>query len=318
MPAEDDPQLKYGNVNIAARAFVLALLELGEGKHEIEIKLFAREYVDGYKTPVIASGKFDIELSNKDKQNLAFKYAPKLPQDRWQGANKDKLLDELKIAFTKEVKKQPLIVGLYSSDWNQGVYTLTGQKYRKLAAWAIFDNADEGGQVPITTFNWVSDYVDGKWSIPRFDSHCNGCPDWEVEIQSVKAMAKAKGLKSAKLDDSNNNLEAIQGKSFETLESKTNSTNVFNLISFMVLLIGIMTLLKDKIALSNQNDTVKKVLEIIEDKHTKVVKAVFFYGIGAIFISTFYSGIFSTVIAVLVFMLGVVLNFKTIIQLVRK
>ena len=187
LPNENEPQLKYGNVNTNARAFVLALLEQETGTHEIEIKLYARENNNGYKTPIIASGKFILELSQQDKQNIAFKYAPPLPKDEWKESNKVEILKDLKRAFTQEIKKQPVLVGIYGSNWNQGVYSLTGQKYRKIAGWAIFDEPDKDGQVPLTTFNWVSDYIDGQWSPLRFDSHCNGCPDWDVEMQSVKA-----------------------------------------------------------------------------------------------------------------------------------
>lgn len=187
LPAEDNAELKYGNVNISARAFALALLDQEVGTHEIELKVYSRDFQSSNKTDVLAAGSFTIELSKEDKRILAFKYAPPLPKDEWKGGNKAALLKELEGAFTKEIRQTPILVGFYGQDWNEGTYTLTGQKYRKVAGWAVFDDDSDGdGQVPITTFNWVSDYSNGGWTKMRFDSHCNGCPDWKVEVDAVK------------------------------------------------------------------------------------------------------------------------------------
>lgn len=188
LPNESDEELKYGNVNIMARAFALALLELSPGSHEVELKFASRDIAGEGNTGVIASGKFNIELTAADKKDLAFKYAPPLPKDEWTGGNKAQLLKEVHAAFANQLNKEPIRVGLVGRDWNEGSYTLTGQKYRKLSAWAVFDDTDGDGQVPITTFKWISDYSNGGWTKLRFDSHCLGCPDWDVEVAAVKAL----------------------------------------------------------------------------------------------------------------------------------
>jgi hypothetical protein len=190
LPDEKDPDLKYGNMNIAARSFVLALLDLDPGTHEIKIEVSCLSMTGEAQTEVVASGAFSLNLTAADKKKLAFAYAPPLPKDEWQGGNKEKLLAEIKEAFRKEIKKEPILVGISGSSWKEGSYTLTGQKYRKIAAWAVFPDGDGDGQVPITTFNWVSDYANGSWTKLRFDSHCLGCPDWDVEVVAVKAMAE--------------------------------------------------------------------------------------------------------------------------------
>ncbi|MEO0469216.1 MAG: hypothetical protein AAF206_06330 [Bacteroidota bacterium] len=189
LPREDDEELKFGNRNIPARAFVLALLEQAPGTHQIRMEVKGLSLDGERKTKLIAGGEFSIELTAADKQKLAFRYAPPLPKDEWRGGNKQNLIAELTTAFEQEIRKKPIIVGLYGIDWKEGSYSLTGQKYRKLSAWAIFPDGDGDGQVPVTTFNWISDYTNGGWTKLRFDSHCNGCPNWDVEVAAVEALA---------------------------------------------------------------------------------------------------------------------------------
>lgn len=191
LPNESDDELKYGSVNIMARSFVLALLEAGAGTHDIELKLYGRDFASSLETEVVASGRFTITLSQSDIKALAFKYAPPLPKDKWKGGDKNRLIRDLTLAFEKEVRKKPLIVGLLGVDTEEGTYRLTGQKYRKVAAWAVFDDTDGDGQVPITSFNWISDYTNAGWTKWRFNSHCLGCANWDVEVAAVKAL---KGL----------------------------------------------------------------------------------------------------------------------------
>lgn len=188
LPQSGDPELKYGNVNIAARAFALALLELPAGEHEVELSLYSKDISTNNDTKVLARGSFQLLLSEADKSELVFKYTPPLPKNKWTGENSDLLIKQLENAFTNEINKKPLLVGLYGQDWQYNTYQLTGQEYRKLAGWAVFDDTDGDGQVPITTFNWISDKTEGKWSALRFDSHCNGCPDWLVEVEAVKQL----------------------------------------------------------------------------------------------------------------------------------
>ncbi|PHI20895.1 hypothetical protein CEQ90_05890 [Lewinellaceae bacterium SD302] len=188
LPDESDDELKYGGVNVMARAFALALLDQSPGTHEVELRFHSRDLAGEGATKVLASGKFTLELTASDKRELAFKYAPPLPKDEWTGGNKAQLIAEATAAFANQLNKDPIAVGLVGRDWQEGSYTLTGQKYRKLAAWAVFDDTDGDGQVPITTFNWISDYSNGGWTKMRFDSHCLGCPDWDVEVAAVKAL----------------------------------------------------------------------------------------------------------------------------------
>jgi len=190
LPDLNDEELKYGNRNISSRAFVLALLEQNAGTHTVKLDIRARSRVDEAESPVIASGEFTITLTDQDKKDMAFRYAPPLPKDEWQGGNKEGLLKEIATAFQNEVNEEPILVGIYGRDWNEGTYTATGQKYRKLAGWAVFPKDSDGdGQVKITTFNWVSDYSNAGWTKLRFDSHCNGCPDWDVDLAAVRAKA---------------------------------------------------------------------------------------------------------------------------------
>lgn len=187
LPLESDEELKFGSVNIMARCFVLSLLELPAGTHEIELKMYSRNMAAGKNTDVLASGKFTLNLTNADKRAMAFKYAPPLPKEKWQGNDKEAIEQDIKRAFVKELGKTPIITGIYSPYWNENTYSLTGQRYRKIAGWAVFEDGDGDGQVPITTFNFISDYSNGSWTALRFDSHCNGCPNWDVEVDAVKA-----------------------------------------------------------------------------------------------------------------------------------
>lgn len=188
LPNENDEELKYGNVNIQARCFALALLDLQAGQHDVTLKMYSRDRASGAETEVLAEGSFSINLTAKDKKALAFKYAPPLPKDEWVAGNKESVKNEIKEAFINQLGKTPLIVGISGRDWREGSYSLTGQKYRKISGWAVFEDGDGDGQVPITTFNWISDYTNGGWTKLRFDSHCNGCPNWEVEVSAVKAL----------------------------------------------------------------------------------------------------------------------------------
>lgn len=192
LPRETDEELKYGNVNTMARCFVLALMDQPAGTHEVELKMYSRDMADNRQTDVLASGKFTLKLTEADKKAFAFKYAPPLPKDEWVGSDKQQLIRDLKVAFANQLNKEPILVGLVGRDWTESIYRLTGGKYRKIAAWAVFEDGDGDGQVPITTFNWISDYSGGSWTKWRFDSHCNGCPDWDVEVAAVKAMASGK------------------------------------------------------------------------------------------------------------------------------
>lgn len=187
LPDLNDPELKYGSRNIAARAFALALLDATPGQHEIRLDVYATG-TEGGRSAQIATGSFNLSLTAADQKALAFRYAPPLPKDEWAGSNKAGLIKELYGAFEQELRKKPILVGLSGRDWKEGTYRTTGQKYRKLAAWAIFPDGDGDGQVPITTFNWISDYSNGGWTKFRFDSHCNGCPDWDVDVAAVKAL----------------------------------------------------------------------------------------------------------------------------------
>lgn len=189
LPKESDEELKYGNVNIQARCFALALLDLQPGKHEVTLKMYSRSLDTGAETGVLAEGSFSINLTAADKKALAFKYTPPLPKDEWVGGNKEAIKNEIREAFINQLGKTPIVVGISGRDWRESSYTLTGQKYRKISGWAIFEDGDGDGQVPITTFNWISDYTNGGWTKLRFDSHCLGCPNWDVEVAAVKAMA---------------------------------------------------------------------------------------------------------------------------------
>jgi hypothetical protein len=189
LPNETDEELKYGDVNIMARSFAMALMEQEAGTHQIELKMYSRDIASGAETEVLASGSFTLKITEADKKALLFKYAPPLPKDEWAGSSKQKLIKDLTLAFENQLNKTPILVGLSGRDWSEGTYTLTGQKYRKVAAWAVFDDTDGDGQVPITTFNWISDYANGGWTKWRFDSHCLGCPNWDVEVDAVKMMA---------------------------------------------------------------------------------------------------------------------------------
>lgn len=189
LPEEDDDELKYGNCNIAARAFTLALLDATPGKHEVKIDIFHVSMDGGSKSEVLASGSFTIDIKAQDKKKLAFAYAPPLPKDEYAGPDKEGTLASIKEAFIQELGKTPIVYGVYKRGWKEGSYSLTGQKYKKIAGWAVFEDGDGDGQVPITTFNFISDYTNGGWTKLRFDSHCLGCADWDVEVAAVKALA---------------------------------------------------------------------------------------------------------------------------------
>jgi len=192
LPRETDEDLKYGGVNTMARCFVLALMDQPAGTHSVELKMYSREMAGDGETGVLASGKFSLELTDADKRSFAFKYAPPLPKDEWAGSDKARLITDLGRAFANQLNKEPILVGLSGRDWTESTYRLTGGKYRKVAAWAVFEDTDSDGQVPITTYNWISDYSGGSWTKWRFDSYCNGCPDWDVEVAAVKAKASRK------------------------------------------------------------------------------------------------------------------------------
>jgi len=181
-------ELKYGNRNIQARAFALALLDLTPGTYEITLEVRAVEMAGDGMTDLMASGSFNLTLSSSDLKAMAFKYAPTLPKDEWRGGNKKEIIDQIAFAFEKQLGKKPLIAGISGMDWSEGTYRLTGQKYRKIAGWAVFEDTDGDGQVPVTTFNWISDYSNAGWTNLRFDSHCLGCPNWNVETEAVKAL----------------------------------------------------------------------------------------------------------------------------------
>lgn len=188
LPEENDEELKYGNCNIAARAFTLGLLELAPGKHDIRIDVYNVGMTGEGKSSVLASGSFTFDLKASDKKRLAFAYAPPLPKDEYNGSDKASAIADIKSAFVQELGKTPIICGIYKNGWKEGSYSLTGQKYRKIAGWAVFEDGDGDGQVPITTFNFVSDYTNGGWTKLRFDSHCLGCANWDVEVAAVKAL----------------------------------------------------------------------------------------------------------------------------------
>ncbi|MDA9773644.1 hypothetical protein N9B82_01690 [Saprospiraceae bacterium] len=190
LPNESDDDLKYGSVNIMARSFALSLLELTPGKHDIEIRMYSMDMATMATTPILASGSFTLSITEKDKKALTFKYSPPLPNKAWLRNDEKIVIEDATRAFEVELRKKPLITGIYSPDWQEGTYTLTGKRYRKIAAWAVFDDTDGDGQVPVTTFNFISDYSNGAWSKLRFDSFCLGCPDWDVEVDAVKAMLK--------------------------------------------------------------------------------------------------------------------------------
>lgn len=189
LPNIGDDDLKYGVVNIQARAFALALLDLSNGSHDVTLKMYSVDMAnENAKTDVLAEGSFSIEVTSAFKKELAFKYAPPLPKDEWRGSNKEAVKADIVRAFELELKKTPIISGINGMDWKEGTYSLTGQRYRKIAGWAVFEDGDGDGQVPITTFNFISDYSGGSWTKLRFDSHCLGCPDWDVEVAAVKAL----------------------------------------------------------------------------------------------------------------------------------
>ncbi len=188
LPEENDEELKYGNCNIPSRAFALALLDLKPGSHSIRMDLYHVDMTGTNKSAILASGQFTFNLKQKDKNRLAFAYAPPLPGDKYKGSDKEETIADIKSAFIQELGKTPLICGIYKNGWTEGTYSLTGQKYRKIAGWAVFEDSDGDGQVPITTFNFISDYASGSWSKLRFDSHCLGCANWEVEVAAVKAL----------------------------------------------------------------------------------------------------------------------------------
>lgn len=187
LPETDDDELKYGNVNVPARAFVLSLLEQPAGKHDVRLNLYYHSKEKGKDSDVLASGSFTIDIKEADKKRLAYTFTPPLPKDEYQGADKAKTIEQIKDAFIRQLRKTPITCGIYKNGWQEGSYSLTGQKYRKIAGWAVFESTIGADQVPITTFNFISDYTNGGWTKLRFDSHCLGCANWKVELAAVKA-----------------------------------------------------------------------------------------------------------------------------------
>ena len=192
LPTLNDDELKYGNCNIASRAFTLALLEQKPGNHQIKINVYYTDMTGDFKSKTLASGEFTIEIKATDKKKLAFAYAPPLPKDEYSGTNKKETIAAIKEAFIQQLGKSPIICGIYKRGWREGSYRLTGQKFKKIAGWAVFEDSDGDGQVPVTTFNFISDYTNDGWTKLRFDSHCLGCADWDVEVEAVKAIANIK------------------------------------------------------------------------------------------------------------------------------
>lgn len=189
LPNLEDDDLKYGVVNIQARAFALALLDLANGNHSVTLKMYSVDMANpDAVSDVLAEGTFSIEITSAFKKELAFKYAPPLPKDEWRGSDKSSVEADIINAFEVELRKKPIVSGIYGMDWKEGTYSLTGQRYRKVAGWAVFEDGDGDGQVPVTTFNFISDYAGGSWTKLRFDSHCLGCADWDVEVAAVKAL----------------------------------------------------------------------------------------------------------------------------------
>jgi len=189
LPNENDEDLVYGSCNIGSRAFTLALLDQSVGKHDVKIDVYHMSMDGETKSEILATGSFSIEVKAADKKRLAFAYAPPLPKDEYTGPNKAATIENIKEAFIQELGKTPIITGIYKRGWKEGSYSLTGQKYKKIAGWAVFEDGDGDGQVPVTTFNFISDYTNGGWTKLRFDSHCLGCADWDVEVAAVKALA---------------------------------------------------------------------------------------------------------------------------------
>lgn len=192
LPDPKDPEVKYGNVNMGARAFVLALLEQKAGTHQIKIELSAYSTYSNIYTDVLARGEFSLVLSKEDKERLASAYAAPLPKDEWEGNNKAALLEEVRKAFQDKIKISPLKVGLLGKDWTEHVYTDTKGKYRTVSAWAVFPDVNGNGMSPLVSYNWTSNLSTDGWTKLFYDGFCTNCPDWEVEIEMVKALQTVK------------------------------------------------------------------------------------------------------------------------------
>ncbi len=192
LPDLKDPELEYGNFNLGARAFALALLEQAAGTHEIKIELSAYSTYSEVFTDVIASGTFSLTLTDADKKRLASAYTTSLPKDEWRGSDKASILKEVKALFEQKIQIKPLMVGLLGNDWEEAVYTDTKGKYRLVRAWAIFPDTNGDGMSPLVSYTWKSDLSTSGWSKIYFSNFFMNGPSWDVEIETVKKAIAAK------------------------------------------------------------------------------------------------------------------------------
>lgn len=82
LPNLDDEELSYGNRNISAMAFVLALLEAGPGTHNISLDVYGMNASGDNQTEVIATGSFSLSLSPEDMSMMTPKYVSS-PIEEW-------------------------------------------------------------------------------------------------------------------------------------------------------------------------------------------------------------------------------------------
>ena len=158
-------------------AWEKAVRGLAAGEHDIRFELWGVQGQQRSAEPM-AVGSFVLVVSKGERIGTVSKF----PKATYSGNDALQLGNQLKnalvqkgIAQSSEIKKLAI-----TSDWAYNQYTDTKKEYRKISATVLFTDKDNDGICRFVTYNFISDKTGNGWSIPRFHSFCNGCPEGDI------------------------------------------------------------------------------------------------------------------------------------------
>ncbi len=160
-----------------AQAWEKAVRGLENGKHKVRFELWGVMGQQRTSGPM-AVGEFTLVVKKGEHIATGMKF----PKETYSGGNASELSRQLKkaliskgMASASEIKKLAII-----GNWVHNRYSDSKKQYRKISAAVLFADKDNDGVCRFVTYNFISDKTGSSWTVPRFHSFCNGCPEGDV------------------------------------------------------------------------------------------------------------------------------------------
>lgn len=154
--------------------------KLAPGRHKIRFEVWGQQGQAITANPV-STGEFTLLVDEGDMAGAA-----EFPVDSYTGSDLTSIKQAMKDAMVGRgvtTKPDEVVDISVTSEWREGIYTDSKNRYRKIQGTVLWKDTDGDGLSRFTSYSFLQDWTGSGWSALKFNAFVNGGPEGEAKAR---------------------------------------------------------------------------------------------------------------------------------------